>query len=574
MQKRNKYLTSFSKNAAAVKELLNGLEAVELTEHKLRRILAGCAGQLLQQRFADRAACRYAWLVDELAGGDETPVFGKNISFVYIYKEDLLGFLYLSLRELKSRKESGSYYTPQTIAKRLINSLFESKHSNTGLILDPACGTGGILLELPETCKLQQIYGYDIDPIAVAIVRVNMALKYRCCDKEILTVHFVVRNFLVEGVAEPVQLILGNPPWGSSFSAEEKVWVKQFRTGKSKTPESGDLFVEKGLGCLQPGGRLCFVLPEAMLHVKSHRYVRELITEQSDIQSVEYLGEVFDQVQCPSVIMTLRRKDAEHANETQIRIVTEKRELSITAGEKRLSAEGFLLDASEEEYALLQKLERMEQCVTLREKARFALGIVTGNNAKFLLEHETTGSEAVFRGADISRFRINAPSAYLHFLPEEYQQTAPTELYRAPEKLLYRFVGERPVFAYDNKQRLTLNSCNIVIPMIEGLDMRYIMAVFNSRVIAFWHKRCNHSMKMLRAHIEAFPIPVVSKECQMEIIIRAEQLQNETGNVQDAKQRTEDSEADREQIYEKLDRRVAELYQLTEEEYERIKQVV
>lgn len=575
MQKRNKYLTSFSENAAAVKELLNSTEGAELTESELRGILAACAGQLLQQRFEDTEFCQYGWLVEELRGCEAEPVLGKKIHFVYVYKEDLLGFLYLSLRERKERKESGSYYTPQTIAKRLINALFEATVRKNASLLDPACGTGGILLELPEECELQQTYGYDIDPIAIAIVRINMALRYRLCDKTLLTTHFVLRNFLLEGVSEPMQLILGNPPWGSSFSAEEKAEFRQFRTGASKSPESGNLFVEKGLESIQPGGSLCFVLPEALLHVKSHRCVRELIAEQSDIQRIEYLGEVFDTVQCPSVIMTLRRKRTDDTDEKQqIDIVTDAREFSITADEKRLSADGFLLDATEEEYTLLQKLEKMEQCVTLRGKAQFALGIVTGNNAKYLSKQERMGSEAVFRGADISRFRINEPSAYLQFTPEHYQQIAPINIYRAPEKLLYRFIGERPVFAYDNKQRLTLNSCNIVIPVIEGLDMRYIMSVFNSRVIAFWHKRRNHSMKLLRAHIEAFPIPVVSKEQQLEIIALSEQVLDEMGDLQDTKQRTYDSVASRESVSEELDRAIAELYQLTEEEYEQIKQVV
>ena len=105
------------------------------------------------------------------------------------------------------------------------------------------------------------------------------------------------------------------------------------------------------------------------------------------------------------------------------------------------------------------------------------------------------------------------------------------------------------VFAYDDQKTLTLNSCNIVIPQVEGMDMRYIMAVFNSSVIEFWHRRVNHSMKLLRAHIEGFPIPVAAQEQQREIIGMVERM------------------VAGEPIRSELDAKVAGLFRLTDAEY-------
>ena len=296
MQKRNKYLSSFSQNAAWVKALLSEIEGTELTEQRMRAILAGCAEQLLREQFMGEEPSCYQWLFEELgkcgSGCDGAEEYRKyNADFAYVYKEDLLGFLYLSLRAIKERKRSGSYYTPKSIANRLIDGLVseaEKKQAVTGeteesglqslKILDPACGTGSILLELREECKMQQIYGYDIDPIAIAIIRINMALRYRIFDKELLTEHFQVRDFLKEGSPQTVDWILGNPPWGSAFTQEEKASLREaFLTAGQKSIESGDLFVEQSLKVLQPGGSICFVLPEALLHVKTHRIVRSLI---------------------------------------------------------------------------------------------------------------------------------------------------------------------------------------------------------------------------------------------------------------------------------------------------------
>lgn len=608
MQKRNKYLSSFSKNAEQVKVLLTELERTELTERKIRAILAGCAERLLRERFKDEELVRFQWLIVELGKCDcgfEREEYRKNgVSFAYEYNEDLLGFLYLSLSALKERKKSGSYYTPKDVAKRLINGVVAEERMNPGdtnaeehrlqdlKILDPACGTGSILLELPMECKLQQIYGYDIDPIAIAIIRINMALKYQVCDKKLLTEHFQIRDFLMDGSLKRVDLILGNPPWGATFTQKERIALQEkYLTAGQKLIESGDLFVEQSLKVLQPGGQMCFVLPEALLHVKTHRIVRSLILGQSTILRVEYLGEVFEQVQCPSVILTLeKRKQSEfeareETSESQsvglettgdgIEIITENRRFTIHAGNcgqrhyqvkkvtvrpqngndglRRFAEDGFLLDATEEEFALLQKLSLAKNKVTLKGQAMFALGIVTGNNAKHLMKQKEEGSEPILRGNDIEQFKVKEASSYICFVPGSYQQVAPVGLYRAPEKLLYRFVGEQPIFAYDNRQTLTLNSCNIVIPEVENMDMRYIMAVFNSSVIEFWHRRVNHSMKLLRAHVEAFPIPIATWEQQQEIIRLVGLLEED------------------EQSRNILDEKVAELFGLTDAEYDLIR---
>ncbi len=573
----------------------------------MHSILAGAAEQLLEQRFGTENADRWKWLViDILMCNQESTELCENTAesfdatrFPYEKNEDLLGRLYLSLRKIKARKQSGSYYTPEKIAKRLTGLVFPTGTCTEPLtILDPACGTGSILLSLPEGCELEQVYGYDIDPMAIAIVRVNMALRYGICDKGILTEHFTVRDFLKEGCSKEADLIVGNPPWGSELTPEEEAeYRKKFRTAAQKQIESGNLFVEQSLLQLKDGGRLCFVLPEALLHVKTHCAVRALILKQSFVKQAEYLGEVFKKVQCPSVILLLEKQESAAQKNTdntgnrgtEVRTgnigITDNAENTDNIGnienkEKtglvRLSPERFLLDVSDEEFALLQKLDTADNMVRLRGQASFALGIVTGNNEKYLQKTKTAGSEPILKGKDIERFCVKEASAYIAFAPEHYQQVAPVELYRAPEKLLYRFVGVRPVFAYDDKKTLTLNSCNLVIPAVEGMDMRYIMAVFNSSVIEFWHRRVNHSMKLLRAHIEEFPIPMADEPQQKKILQLVELLADNEQERQMLRVR-QDGKAEmllnelgvaQEKLERRLDWSVAELFGLTEAEYE------
>ena len=160
----------------------------------------------------------------------------------------------------------------------------------------------------------------------------------------------------------------------------------------------------------------------------------------------------------------------------------------------------------------------MENAAHLKGHAKFALGIVTGDNKAHLSAEKLPGMEPVLKGGDIRRFGIRTPKNFIRFTPDAFQQVAPTAMYRAEEKLLYRFISEVPVFAYDDGRRLSLNSANILIPEIPGLRMKYVLAILNSSAAAFWLAKRFRSVKMLRSHLEALPIPVVPDEVQEQIV--------------------------------------------------------
>ena len=118
------------------------------------------------------------------------------------------------------------------------------------------------------------------------------------------------------------------------------------------------------------------------------------------------------------------------------------------------------------------------------------------------------------------------------------------------------------MFAYDNKQTLSLNSCNIVIPRIPGTKMKYVLAILNSRIAQFIYKREFNSVKILRSHIENIPIPLVDEITQNRIITLTDKLIDGL----------EINEA--EKVYEELDTLIAKVFNLNSSEMEIIKKAV
>ena len=539
------YVSGDCKAVYHVQKLLSLLEvsAIELSPETIQLFVADCALHLLAdkrhqpfakenglvRRFANGeiSVGEYDLLINDMIADKVacTEICEKNpllfsFDYTYEYREDALGLLYISCINIGNRKAKGAYYTPGNVVKKLIDNL-DIKHEE--LILDPCCGTGNFLIQLPNNIEFKNVYGYDIDPVSVKIARINMALRFEDADVKTICGHIAIKNFLMGKFDTKFDHVIGNPPWGYEFSDREKTELKSvFTTATGKNIESYDIFIQQALRNLKVNGTLSFVLPEAILNVKAHEPIREYIMDGSSIKYIGYLGDAFDGVQCPCIIMSVVHT-GEGLSTIGLRINDGKREFEINT-ERDVTSEYFSFLTTDEEYKVLKKLEKVDNSVFLAKNADFALGIVTGDNKKYISHKKRDDNEIVLKGSDISRYHINQTDNYITFTPENFQQVAPTEMYRAKEKLLYRFISNQLVFAYDDRQTLSLNSCNIVVPHLEGVSIKYILAVLNSSVAQFIYKKKFNSVKVLRSHIESIPIPVADDAAQKEVAAMADKL--------------------------------------------------
>lgn len=579
------YVSERCRNVEKIEQLLQKIRAdkIRLNQNKIQILLADCAVKLFAQRLGKEVGENSAVLLDFMAGrfdlGERAMLICDLIAdkvdakkwveenqalfetpYEYEEQEDVIGLLYISCKNVRSRKATGSYYTPTKVVHQLIAKVVE-KNGTDGTVLDPCCGTGNFLLQLPDAFSMEKIYGNDLDPISVKVTRLNMALRFPHEDIQLFYQNITNKNYLKNAKGPEVDVIIGNPPWGYVFSKKEKEYLKKrFCSAKGKNVESYDVFIEQALRRLKKDGVLAFVLPEAILNVRSHRAVRKFMIANCSIQYIGFLGNAFDKVQCPCVILQIKNT-GEKMSCIGMEVDDGNRTYEIRQ-ERNIKEEVFSFLSTDEEFRILEKLDHIENAVYLKDHAIFALGLVTGDNDEYLSKKKTELNERILKGQDIYKYRIKCAENYVIFKPEMFQQVAPTEYYRAPEKLLYRFISNQLVFAYDDEQHLSLNSCNILIPEIPGLHIKYVLAILNSRVVQFIYKKQFNSIKVLRSHLEQIPIPDIEKE-----------LQNELIEIVDCLRGTEVKE-EIEHLYEELDKKVSNIYDLDEVEYQTIKDFV
>lgn len=216
-----------------------------------------------------------------------------------------LSHLYESiLKEMRDASgDAGEFYTPRPVVKFMVEML-DPKIGET--VLDPACGTGGFLVEAFEHLKKQaktvehkkllqekSIIGGEAKPLPYLLAQMNLllhGLNYPKIDSG-NSLRFPLKDI---GDSERVDIVLANPPFGGE---EEKGILNNFPDDK-QTTETALLFLQLIMRKLkrkkptQEGGRAAIVVPNSALLANgvAGRIIKQLLTD-FNVHTIVRLGD-------------------------------------------------------------------------------------------------------------------------------------------------------------------------------------------------------------------------------------------------------------------------------------------
>ncbi|MBN2662466.1 MAG: N-6 DNA methylase [Bacteroidales bacterium] len=415
---------------------------------------------------------------------------------------DKLGEEYQSSLSNSYRNKEGVYYTPQRI---IVDMLKDIKTTSSTTFCDPSCGSGNFILEAINLgLKPENVYGYDVDANAVAITKKRIFVKTGYHSENIICADFLELAALPNNKLK-FDLIFTNPPWGKKINKNEKERFGEiFNSGKSL--DTSSLFFFASIKILKKEGILGFLLPEAFFNIASFQEAREVALQYKIKRFIDY-GKAFKGLLTKAQAIILQKKLCDENDEIccQINNKPFKRNLiSFKNNPKKIF--NFWINKQEEE--VIKHIYNLPH-ISLKNNAKWALGIVTGNNSKYCLNEHKKGYVPVFKGSDIKPNELKKPTNYIPTDFSIYQQVAPLELYKAPVKLIYKFISSNLAFYCDTEQRFILNSANLFIPdKNTGISKKQLSDILNSNFMNWLFKSIFNTHKVLRSDLEALPIHV------------------------------------------------------------------
>lgn len=188
------------------------------------------------------------------------------------------------------RLRSGIFYTPTQLAVRMLAHLpIEELAPEDRIILDPACGSGTLLLAAHDrlqdltpvqwerdemhTYVTRQLHGIDRDQFAVDIARLALLLHALPEGNR----WDVSRRDSLATQLEPRQrptVIVSNPPW------------KDIRSAGGRRHQVADDFLRWTLEALRPGGFFAILMPSSWLTSTTSGSLREIVQEKATVFEV------------------------------------------------------------------------------------------------------------------------------------------------------------------------------------------------------------------------------------------------------------------------------------------------
>ena len=193
----------------------------------------------------------------------------KNVIYI-MPKSEISQQLYMFYGSIIMKNSLDQFYTPITIS----SFIKELVHKNKSYI-DPAAGTGDLLIEFEGNINLWEISSEAID---------MAKLNYKMANKVVTIMN---TDSLKNLSSDKFDYCIENPPFGTKTVTNDKTILNKYDLGINREKqELGILFIELGLKLLKKDGILFAIIPGGYLGNNCNKYFRDYLIENTRILSI------------------------------------------------------------------------------------------------------------------------------------------------------------------------------------------------------------------------------------------------------------------------------------------------
>lgn len=221
---------------------------------------------------------------------------------------DTKGIAFERFMEDFFKGKMGQFFTPREIITFCVEMMNPDK---SDLVIDPACGSGGFLLNAMDRVRrysednydereawehwhkfaMHNLYGIEINDQIARVCKMNMIIHddghTNIISTDSLRNIDEINKIHREFEKNHFDILLTNPPFGAIVKSTEKDYLGNYELGKNKKNQKTEiLFIERCLDFLKPNGKMAIVLPDGVLTNSSLQYVRDFIMEKTQILAV------------------------------------------------------------------------------------------------------------------------------------------------------------------------------------------------------------------------------------------------------------------------------------------------
>lgn len=530
-----------------------------------------------------------------------------------------------------NRKSKGIYYTPQQVIHFILTNTLSAEKilANPYLkILDPACGCGNFLLafydylftvytqnrvllqdkypqliwsdfNIHKHIVEENLWGADIDPIAVDITTVSLLLKANLLSKSYINSNIFVLDTLVRPdkltdsetiFAFKNQLydyVIGNPPYLSFGIRGTGKWNDQYKEYLCKNyPDSAEykisyyaLFLQRGIELLKKGGHLGFILPDSFLNGRYYSKIRKYILQYTNIHIIALLStSVFKNAATGySTICILKKRELGSPVCTLSKMyqIFSLSQLESCYPNFQYKQDyfnhtpfyRFRIFFDSETKNLIDHMDRIGR--PMKEFCAGHTGIRSLTRQKDIVKtsYPTEGNwkRGLVSGKQVLRYQLHYLGHWIHIHPDLLYKGGWNPSIVSKRKILLRQTSDTIIACIDDQQLYHLNNIHSFVLQNNTVTLEYLLLLLNSRLFSFYYHAISMERGRAMAQIDIETIELLPVVVDEELNKNAPLLTLEMTSLLNSSVK----ESNHQQIHsleEQLNQKIYELYQLTKEQ--------
>jgi len=368
------------------------------------------------------------------------------------------------------------------------------------------------------------IYGVDINEESVEITKLALFLKIARKNKKLIDLSNNIKkgNSLVsdkkidkkafnwnEEFPFKFDVIIGNPPYVSQKGTfdnpniaykEREYYRSNYRTltdnelktrGGVKLNLFG-LWIEKSLSLLDKRGLLGLIVHKNLLKVESYKFLRKFILDSINIKEILDLGtKVFEDVTGETIILILQNdktKNNKIAIKTNVNLQKKNFKKSKINQDNFFDNVDYTFNIYEDKFMKDIKRKMIENSKKLEDIYDIvSFGLNTSDNKKYFVNNKINEKyQKAIMGRDIAKWNIKS-YGYVFYNNRVLTRKGDIKSFNTKEKLILQRIGSELTTAYDGEGLYCYNSTNMILQKSKNFDLKYLMALLNSKLINYYY---------------------------------------------------------------------------------------
>ncbi|MHB9140856.1 MAG: Eco57I restriction-modification methylase domain-containing protein, partial [Paludibacter sp.] len=350
-------------------------------------------------------------------------------------------------------------------------------------------------------------------------------------------------------------VVIGNPPYvqlseiSSTTDLMKKYLIDRYKSSMGRL-NTYAFFIKLALEISKDKGLNSYIIPNTILTQEYYKKIRyDLINDSEIIEIIQFLELPFPDAVVENIIISFRNQKP---NDNNVKIInstigrfTEVKEILQANFLNNIDYNFNIYDKAENN-SINEKLK--QNTLNLGDISEVNQAIALKGSRDFWVHKESKDSNYVKvleGGKNINRYSLNWGGDYLDYKREGIHSCNRTDIFESSEKIFFRRVANRLIGTLDSTQLYALHT--IVVINIKNdyktkFDIKYILSLFNSKLLSFYYKINFISTKTVFTEIGAqkvreLPIKDIDISNQLPFIENVDKMLTFTKEMEEASQK-------------------------------------